>query len=48
MCRPHSILVTRFAPKNSPLFFPHEKRTTKAIGAFIKLLYGRGGRGKRS
>ena len=43
-CHPHNILVTRFAPKRSPLFFPHEKRTTKAIGGAIKLLYGRGKR----
>ena len=41
-CHPHNILVTRFAPKNSPLFFPHDKRGTKAIGKFMKLLYGRG------
>jgi acyl-CoA reductase-like NAD-dependent aldehyde dehydrogenase len=45
-CHPHNILVTRFAPAKSPLFFPHHKRTTKLIGAFIKLLYGRGGRRK--
>ena len=40
-CHPHNILVTRIAPKNSPLFFPHDKRSTKAIAAFIKLMYGR-------
>ena len=45
-CHPHNILVTRFAPRKSPLFFPHEKRTTKVIGTAIKLLYGRGKRRK--
>jgi acyl-CoA reductase-like NAD-dependent aldehyde dehydrogenase len=45
-CHTHNILVTRFAPKRSPLFFPHDKLTTKVIGGFIKLLYGRGGRRK--
>ena len=49
-CQPHNILVARIAPKKSPLFFPHTRGGTKAIGRFIKLLYGRGrgrGRGRR-
>jgi acyl-CoA reductase-like NAD-dependent aldehyde dehydrogenase len=41
-CSTRNLLVTRFAPSKSPVFFPHDRRGTKVIGRAIKLLYGRG------
>jgi acyl-CoA reductase-like NAD-dependent aldehyde dehydrogenase len=43
-CSTHSILVTRFAPAKSPVFFPHDARATKALTKVLKLVYRRGGR----
>jgi acyl-CoA reductase-like NAD-dependent aldehyde dehydrogenase len=39
-CSTQNILVTRFAPAKSPVFFPHGRRTTQAVGRLIRLLYG--------
>ena len=43
-CRQQSLLVTRFAPPKDLQFYPFRARTTKLIGAGVKLLYGRGKR----
>jgi acyl-CoA reductase-like NAD-dependent aldehyde dehydrogenase len=43
-CKQQSILVTRFAPKRDLHMLPYKAGTTKLIGRFLKLLYGRGQR----
>jgi acyl-CoA reductase-like NAD-dependent aldehyde dehydrogenase len=42
--RQQAILVTRIALKRDVHFFPYKPRTTKLLGRFVKLLYGRGKR----
>jgi acyl-CoA reductase-like NAD-dependent aldehyde dehydrogenase len=43
--RQQALLVTRFAPlKRDPHMFPYKTGTTKLLGRFVKLLYGRGRR----
>jgi acyl-CoA reductase-like NAD-dependent aldehyde dehydrogenase len=42
--RQQSLLVTRFAPKRDIHMFPYNRRTTKALGSLVKVLYGRGRR----
>jgi acyl-CoA reductase-like NAD-dependent aldehyde dehydrogenase len=42
--RQQALLVTRLAPKKDLHMFPYRKRTTRALGALVKLLYGRGKR----
>jgi acyl-CoA reductase-like NAD-dependent aldehyde dehydrogenase len=42
--RVQSLLVTRFAPKRDLHMFPYRKGRTKALGALVKFLYGRGKR----
>jgi acyl-CoA reductase-like NAD-dependent aldehyde dehydrogenase len=39
-----SLLVTRFAPRREIHMFPYRARTTKLLGRFFGLLYGRGKR----
>ena len=41
-CNTHSILVTRFAGKREPYYFPYSKRTTKLLERLMVLMYGRG------
>jgi acyl-CoA reductase-like NAD-dependent aldehyde dehydrogenase len=42
--RQQSLLVTRLALKRDVHMFPYRARTTKLLGRFVKLLYGRGRR----
>jgi acyl-CoA reductase-like NAD-dependent aldehyde dehydrogenase len=42
--RQQAILVTRFAPRREIHMYPYRARTTKALGAVVRLLYGRGAR----
>jgi acyl-CoA reductase-like NAD-dependent aldehyde dehydrogenase len=43
--RQQALLVTRFAPLSKDVhMFPYKSRTTKLIGRFVRLLYGRGRR----
>jgi acyl-CoA reductase-like NAD-dependent aldehyde dehydrogenase len=42
--RQQAILITRFAPKREPHYFPYRAGTTKLLGRLVKLLYGRGSR----
>jgi acyl-CoA reductase-like NAD-dependent aldehyde dehydrogenase len=42
--RQQSILITRFAPKREPHYFPYTARATKLLDRAVKLLYGRGKR----
>jgi acyl-CoA reductase-like NAD-dependent aldehyde dehydrogenase len=42
--RQQALLVTRLALKKDVHMFPYRKRTTRALGALVKLLYGRGKR----
>src|SRR5205807_6303062 len=39
-----SLLVTRVAPKRDLHMFPYTKLRTRAMGAFLRFLYGRGKR----
>jgi acyl-CoA reductase-like NAD-dependent aldehyde dehydrogenase len=39
-----SLLVTRRALKREPFMFPYKARTTRLLGRFYKLMYGRGSR----
>ena len=40
-CRTQSILITRFAPKREPHYFPYSRLGTKALERLTVLLYGR-------
>ena len=46
-CNPHSILITRFAGKREPYYFPYSKTATKLLERVMVLMYGRGSK-KRS
>jgi acyl-CoA reductase-like NAD-dependent aldehyde dehydrogenase len=46
-CKPHSVLVTRLAPKKDIHMFPYSPRTTKALERVMVLMHGRGSRKKR-
>jgi acyl-CoA reductase-like NAD-dependent aldehyde dehydrogenase len=46
-CKPHSVLVTRLAPKKDIHMFPYSPRTTKALERVMVLMYGRGSRKQR-
>jgi acyl-CoA reductase-like NAD-dependent aldehyde dehydrogenase len=41
-CNPHAILITRFAGKREPYYFPYSKRATKLLERLMVLMYGRG------
>jgi acyl-CoA reductase-like NAD-dependent aldehyde dehydrogenase len=41
-CHPHAILITRFAGKREPYYFPYSKRATKLLERLMVLMYGRG------
>jgi acyl-CoA reductase-like NAD-dependent aldehyde dehydrogenase len=43
-CSEQALLVTKFALKREPHFFPYSKRGTALLGRVFKLLYGRGKR----
>ena len=43
-CNTHSILITRFAGKREPYYFPYSKRATKLLERLMVLMYGRGSR----
>ncbi len=43
-CSEQALLVTKYALKREPHFFPYSKRGTKMLGRVFKLLYGRGKR----
>jgi acyl-CoA reductase-like NAD-dependent aldehyde dehydrogenase len=47
-CKTHSILVTRFAPKRDPFFFPYTPRSSKLVERFTVLMYGRRKKRRRS
>jgi hypothetical protein len=40
-CRTQSLLITRFAAKKEPFFFPYTKRRTKILERLMVFLYGR-------
>jgi acyl-CoA reductase-like NAD-dependent aldehyde dehydrogenase len=41
-CKPHSVLVTRLAPKKDIHMFPYSARTTKTLERLMVLMHGRG------
>ena len=41
-CNPHAILITRFAGKREPYYFPYSKTATKLLERLMVLMYGRG------
>jgi acyl-CoA reductase-like NAD-dependent aldehyde dehydrogenase len=45
--RKQALLVTRVAPKRDLHMFPYRARTTWLLRGFVRVLYGRGGRGAR-